>query len=125
MVHEIEYIDSESILVRRVRGRAEFTEIYNSWNDLIKNRKVKPALKGIINDFYEAELIMTLSDVKRLIKLFQEHPDIFNGIKIAVIIDSYKNIVFPMFGQKIVSNMEVRPFSTFEAAYNWIKGTVV
>jgi len=122
MIHEIEYIDNDSILIRKVRGRAEFSEIYCSWNDLIKNDKIKPVITGIINDFRDAELIMSITDVKKLITLFEEHTDIFGGLKIAVVVDSYKNIVFPIVGQKFTSKMEVRPFSTYEAAYDWIKG---
>ncbi len=122
MIHKIEYIDDDSIMVRRVRGKAEFSDIFCSWSDLIKNNEIKPAITGIINDFRDVELIMNIADVKKLITLFEENTDIFGGKKIAVVVDSYKNIFFPMVGQKFTSKMQVRPFSTYEAAYNWVKG---
>lgn len=124
MIHEIKYIDDNSILLRKVRGRAEFSDIYCSWNDMIKNGEISPGIKGIINDFHNAELIMNISDVKKLINLFEENSDIFGGKRIAVVVDSYKNIVFPMVGQKFASKMEVRPFSTYEAAYDWVSGLI-
>jgi len=122
--HKIEYIDNMTILLRTVRGKAEFDDLYCSWNDMIKNKEIKPEIKGIINDFHDAELIMNISDVKKLITLFEANSEIFGGKRIAVVVDSYKNIVFPMVGQKFASRMEVRPFSTFEAAHDWVSGLV-
>ena len=125
MIQELKYIDDNSILLRKVRGKAEFHEIYCSWNDMIKNGEIKPDIKGIINDFHNSELIMNIADVKKLIDLFEENYNIFGGKKIAVVVDSYKNIVFPMVGQKFASKMEVRPFSTFDAAYDWVSGLTI
>ncbi len=122
MEHEIKYIDDNSILLRKVRGKAEFSDIYCSWNDMIKKGELKPGIKGIINDFHNAELIMNIADVKKLINLFEENAEIFGGKRIAVVVDTYKNIVFPIVGQKFASKMEIRPFSTCDAAYDWVSG---
>jgi len=120
MKQKIEYIEDNTILVRRGQGKLEFSELYDFWVDLIENDRIDPKIKGIINDLQNAELVMNMADVKKLISLFEAHPDIFGGKKIAVVADSHKNIVFPMMGQKLTSKMQVRPFSTFSASLDWI-----
>ena len=120
MEQKLEYINEDKVLVRRVRGKADFDEIYCSWLDVISNYQVKPTTVGIINDFFGAELDMKIPDVKKLISLFESNVEIFGSLKIAVVVDSYKNIVFPMIGNKFSMKVNVRPFSTFEAALNWV-----
>jgi hypothetical protein len=120
MKQEIEYINDKMILVRKVRGKLDFSELYDFWVDLIENKKIDPGIKGIINDLRGSELNMTIPDVKKLIMLFEANSDIFLGKRMAVVTDSSQNIVFPMIGQKITSKIEVRPFSTFQAATDWI-----
>ncbi len=124
MKQEIDYIDNDTILVRRVKGVADFNEIYCSWLDVISEGNVKQSTIGIINDFHGAELKMKITDVKRLLSLFEDNLDVFGTLKIAVVVDSYKNIVFPMMGEKLSKKINVRPFSTFDAARDWIIGTI-
>jgi hypothetical protein len=85
------------------------------------NRSIKPGIIGVVNDIRDAELLMEVADLKKLIELFEEHIDIFGKTKMAVLVSSYKNIVFPMMGDKLTSKLNIKPFSTFDAAVGWIK----
>ena len=67
---------------------------------------------------------MKITDVKKLILLFEANIEVFGLLKIAVVVDSSKNIVFPMAGEKFSSIIDVRPFSTFEAAHNWVSNSI-
>ena len=124
MTISIRYTGDDKILVREARGRVTFSEIYNSWQDMISSRLLNASLIGIINDFRELELDASINDVNKILKLIDDNYDIFKNIKIAVVVDSYKNIVFPMMVEKISKKVIIKPFSTFEAAEDWIKGVI-
>jgi len=124
MNQSVKYIDDNKILVRTVRGKADFEEIYSSWKDLIKDGYFNSPVIGIINDFCGAELNVNISDMKRIKVLLENNPDVFKSIRIAVVVDSFKNIVFPMIVEKVSQQANVRPFSTFEAARDWILGVI-
>ncbi len=124
MEQKLEYINDDKILVRKVQGVADFDEIYCSWLDVISKNRVKPTTIGIINDFVGAELDMKIIDVKKLISLFESNIEVFGLLRIAVVVDSYKNIVFPMVGNKFSAKINVRPFSTYETAHDWVMGII-
>ena len=42
------------------------------------------------------------------------------NIKMAVISDSPKIIIYPILAEEQEDNLKIKPFSTFEAATNWI-----
>ena len=121
---KIKYIDEKRILVREIRGKADFEEIFFSWKELITDGYFNPPVIGMINDFCGAELNVDISDMKRIKVLLEENPEVFKSIKIAVLVDSFKNIVYPMVVEKVSKQATVRPFSTFEAARDWILGVI-
>lgn len=120
----IRYTDDDKILVREARGRVTFPDIYKSWQELITSGRLNDSLIGIINDFRELELDVTINDVNDILELIDENFDFFKNIKIAVVVDSYKNIVFPMIVEKISKKARIKPFSTIEAAEDWVKGII-
>ena len=120
----IRYIENNGILVREARGKVTFDELYVSWKDMITTEKLNASLFGIINDFRELEIDAKISDVNNILKLIDENIDVFKEIKIAVVVDSYKNIVFPMMVEKISKKAQIKPFSTFDAARDWILGEI-
>ncbi len=124
MEQRIRYIDGNKILVREIRGKANFDEIYCSWKNLIENNDFNPSVIGMINDFRGIELDVKISDVNKIKILLEDNPQIFKSMKIAVFVDSFKNIVFPMVVEKLSKKATVRPFSTFEAAHDWILGII-
>ena len=121
---KIRHIDDDRILVREIRGKADFSEIYGSWLDLIKNNSFKPPILGMINDFRGAELNVKVSDIDEILQMLKENRHILGSLKIAVVVDSFKTIVFPMIVEKTAKNVNVRAFSTFEAAHDWILGII-
>jgi hypothetical protein len=120
----IRYTGDNKILVREARGRVTFSEIYNSWQDMITSGVLNASLIGIINDFRELELDASINDVNKILKLIDDNYDIFKNIKIAVVVDSYKNIVFPMMVEKISKRAAIKPFSTLKAAEDWVQGVI-
>ena len=124
MTINLRYIDDGKILVREARGKLTFYDIYDSWLEMVNTGVLNSSLLGIINDFRELELTANINDVNRILELIEENIDTFQNIKIAVVVDSYKNIVFPMMVEKISKIARIKPFSTFEAAEDWMLGLI-
>jgi hypothetical protein len=120
----LRYIDDGKILVREARGKLTFYDIYDSWLEMVNTGVLNSSLLGIINDFRELELTANINDVNRILELIEDNIDTFQNIKIAVVVDSYKNIVFPMMVEKISKIARIKPFSTFEAAEDWMLGLI-
>lgn len=79
---------------------------------------------GIINDFYGVDLNMKINDVKKLTKLLEDNIEVFGALKMAVVVDSHKSIVFPIVADKFSAKVNIRPFSTFGYARDWILSIV-
>jgi len=79
---------------------------------------------GIINDFYGVDLNMKINDVKKMTKLLEDNIEVFGALKMAVVVDSHKSIVFPMVGDRFSEKINVRPFSTYESAHDWVLGFI-
>ncbi len=121
---DLRYIDDDKILVREIRGQVTFNDIFKSWNTLIEDGWVNSSVIGVINDFRDMKLKARITDVNVVLKLINNNIDTFDGIKIAVVVDSYKNIVFPMMIEKLSKKVKIKPFSTFEAAREWVLGVI-
>ena len=120
----LRYIDDDRILVREIKGKVTFMDIYDSWQDIVRDGWLNLSLIGIINDFRGMELNAEVSDVQEIINLIESNQNIFKGLRIAVVVDSYKNIVFPMIVERLYKKVEIKPFNTFEAAHDWVRGVI-
>lgn len=50
---------------------------------------------------------------------YMKKQDLLKKIKIAVVCDDPKTIVFPTLGSKIAEELRIKPFSTMDAAVSW------
>lgn len=108
------------ILIKKFNGEVNVNDIIESWEYLRKNEQlINTEIKGIINDLSDCELIMDMDSFKTLISYLKKQ-DFIKDIKLAVISESPKTIVFPILGEKNKSELKIKPFSTMEAAVNWI-----
>jgi len=121
MVHQLSYIENGSILIRNFHGTVQFSEIMESWIELIGHQKITDEIKGILNDFTGAELQMNINNLDQLMSTFMQYPDIFERIKLAVLMDTPKKIVLPILAEQKYPQFRIKAFSTYEAAIEWIK----
>lgn len=121
MNYSFQYIDNNSILIRKFEGDINFAEIYDTWNFLIENHYLDKVTNGVLNDFRKASFKFELDELKKLMNLFQNNPQIFNRIKLAVIMEKPENFVFPVYAEIHYPEFKIKAFCTEEAALIWLQ----
>lgn len=109
----------ESILIRKFIGKVSIKDIIDSWEYLHENKLIDKKIKGVINNLSGCELIMDMENFKTLIGYLKKQ-DYIKEIKLAVISDTPKTIIFPILGEEQERELKIKPFSTMEAAVKWI-----
>lgn len=119
MNYHVEYIYKDNYLIRKFTGDINFQAVLNSWQYLVEHDLGKEEYIGIINDFSDASMKMELEELQQLLNYFKLNSEIFKKLKLAVIMTTPENVVFPIFAQKI-SNFNIKAFSSLKSAEDWI-----
>ena len=107
------------ILIRDFSGQVAVRDIIGSWQILLEQNQITEATRGVINNITGCELQMDLESFKELISFLKSNEK-FRRIKLAVISDDPRTIVFPTLGEKREQELKIKPFSTLDAAEEWI-----
>lgn len=121
MEYILEYRSDSKILYRKFQGKVTFEEVMESWKDLVRNNKIGLQVIGILNDFTFAELIMDRENLAELMAFFQSHNEIFERIKLAVVMIIPETIVLPVLASQNYPQFKIEAFSTVEAAERWLR----
>ena len=116
---EVEYYEDKKYLTRKFKGSLTIEDIIESWEFIIESKLKMQKFDGIINDFSNADLKMNINDLEKLLNLFKQNFEIFRDLKLAVVMTSPENIVFPVLAEK-ESPFKIKAFSTFKAAEEWM-----
>lgn len=118
-----EYIKHErypkEILIRNFVNDVCVNDIIDSWKYLIENKLIDKSIKGVINNLTECNLFLDFNSFQILLSFLKEQESL-KGIKLAVICDTPGKTVFPILGGLETDELEIKPFSTVEAAVSWI-----
>lgn len=109
----------ETILIREFTGEISVDDNIDSWKYIEENKMINYQTKGIITILSECDLMMNLSSFDRLIA-FLKQQQFLKGIKLAVVCDNPKTIIYPILGENKHSILKIKPFSTLKAAVEWI-----
>ena len=107
------------IIVRKFEGIVRFKEILDSWKSLKGNQLITNKTIGIINDLSNCDLQLDMNDFASLITYLKSQEHLIH-LKLAVITDSPRAIVFPMLGETQEKTLRIKPFNTETAAVSWI-----
>ena len=121
MEYDVTYSSDSKILIRTFKGRISFSDVLESWDFLVRNDRIGPEVTGILNDFIYAELLMDRENLDQLMAYFQDHAEIFERIKLAVVMIMPENIVLPVLASQYYPQFKIEAFSTIEAAEKWLR----
>ncbi len=109
----------ESILIRDFDEEVSMKEIIESWEYLISENLINDSTKGVINNISGCALLMDMEGFKVVLD-YMKQQDILKKVKLAVVCDDPKTIVFPALGERMENELRIKPFSTMNAAVNWV-----
>lgn len=117
----IEYHENKKlrILIRIFKGTVTVTDIFDSWEYLIPNYLVNKNYLGVISDFRECNLQIGNDVCEQFERFFTDRLVVFKNLKLAQIIDT-PSIAFPLLFGIESTKVQSQPFSTLEAAMQWI-----
>ena len=121
MAYEYKYSSDSTVITKFFKGTIYFEELFEAWEELIHENKLDLPVTGILNDFTYAEVIMDRDKLGKLMDYFNARPDIFERIKIAVVMILPENIVYPVLASQNYPQFKIQAFSTVPAAEEWLK----
>lgn len=109
----------DSILIRDFTGKVNVHEIIQSWETLLEKQLITPQTIGVMNNLVDCDLEMDMGSFNILLEYLKEHKALAQ-LKLAVICNDPKTIVFPALGEHKESDLTIKPFSSEKAALKWI-----
>ena len=119
IIHKKYHLFPETILVREFEGTVSSKDIIESWEELIEKKMINSKLKGVINNLIECDLKMDIKSFNSVIMYIKKQKEL-KKIKLAVVCNSPRTFVFPILGEHRHKDLQIKPFSSIDAATNWI-----
>ena len=118
IVYDKKAYPSGTILIRTFEDHVEIDDIIQSWKFLLVNNMLSNDVIGVINNISSCDLKMDIDGFYQVVAYLQTE-DAFKRIRLAVICEDPKKIVFPTLGE-LIHDLKIKPFSTYQAAVDWI-----
>lgn len=115
-----EFDSNTGILFKYYFGTITIEDIHSSWEYAIQNNLIPPERIGFILDYRNATLRLPHLEYKEISNFYRQHPEIFEGYKIAIVTENPQDIVIPVLVREMDAGYLSRPFSTVDAAILWI-----
>ncbi len=112
--------DEKNIFFKEYFGKITFEDVVKTWDLLLENNQMPENIKGIVLNYLQAEMDMGPEAAEKIVKYYGNHPEAFIGKRIAIVTERPKDIIVPVLMREEVKEFEVRPFSTIDAACQWI-----
>jgi len=115
-----EFNSKTGILFKYYYGTITIEDIIYSWDFAIENKLIPKGVKGFILDYTEASFKISVDESDEIPKYYKKHPDIFNHCKVAILTVKPTDVVIPLLVKQKDDGYMSKPFSTLEAAIQWV-----
>jgi len=112
--------EQDGVIIRRFSGEVCIEEMIDSWNKLLATYTNLKDYKGILTSFLDAEIKYEDQNLNVMVDLLKGYLDQLKDLKIAVVMDTPMVTNTIIMSQKVKS-LQIRPFSTVDAAMKWIR----
>jgi hypothetical protein len=106
------------VVIRSFHGSVQVDEIIDSFKH-IQTHLFCEKVMGIVTNMEFAELQFNLMELQKVIGYINQVNELKN-MKLAVIVNTPQKTVFPIFAEAKTAETPIKPFSTVEAALEWI-----
>jgi hypothetical protein len=111
--------NKKTIIVREFFGDVEVSDVTESFKYIFKEY-AELNIVGIITDLTQANFNIGIKEFPKVLQFILQNKKSFS-LKMAVIADTPKKTVFPMLAQVRFKFLPVKPFTTMQAAIDWMK----
>lgn len=112
--------NSLKILFKYYYGHITINDIESSWEYAFKNNLIPKDTKGFVLDYTNATLDMKPDEHTAIADFYKKHIEIFRNYKIGIVTDNPKDVVIPILVETKDDGYESSPFSSMEAAIEWV-----
>ena len=117
---EYQFDSALGIFYKFYVGKITLEDIISSWKYAFKNNLIPKETKGFIVNYKNAKLNMKINEYVGIANFYKNNLDVFGNYKIGIITTNPKDIVIPILVESIDQGYESKPFSTNEAAIEWV-----
>lgn len=117
---EYHYDSETKIMFKKHFGRITLESIIDSWNVAIGNVQIPLGVEGYLLDLTDAELCLNRGQEKILVEYFNERRVYFEATSLAVVVNTPREIIFPIIAESIPKIFALKTFSTKRAAVAWL-----
>ena len=108
------------IFYKNYYGEISFEDLVASWEEVINQKLIPDNVKRFVINYKEATILFPPKHTKDIANFYNLHNDIFAQSKIAMVMETPNQVVFPQLIQEEDINFTVRTFYTSEAAVEWL-----
>nr|WP_321486758.1 hypothetical protein [uncultured Draconibacterium sp.] len=119
-VEKFEYEYKNCIVFKTYFGLISVNDVKESWLDAIEKDIFPADTIGFVLDYRAAHFDIEMGNYIEIATFLRQHLDIFGNKRIAIITENPDDIVYPMLIGFLDQGYESRPFSTMEAAIQWV-----
>jgi len=99
-------------------------DITSSWLYAFEKKLIPKETKGFIVDYRSSSMNFDPEMHTEIAKFYQQNIHVFGNQKVAVLTEKPKDVVISILVKEMDRGYESKPFSTMEAAVDWILSTV-
>ena len=116
---EVTIHEQNGVIIRRFSGEVCIEDMMESWKKILATYTNMKDYKGILTSFLDAEIKKDDQNLNVLVEFLKDYLDQLKNLKIAVVMDTPMVTNTIIMGQR-VNSLQIKPFSTIEAAMQWI-----
>jgi hypothetical protein len=117
---KVSFHEQDGVIVRHFSGEVCFDDMMESWNTLLTTYTSLKDYKGILTSFLDADIKEEDSNLNVMVDFLKGNLDQLKDLKIAVVMNTPMVTTTIILSQKVKS-LQIKPFSTVEAAMHWIE----
>ena len=117
---KVSFHEQDGVIIRHFTGEVCFEDMMKSWEILIASYNNLDQYKGILTSFLDADIKEEDSNLNVMVEFLKGNLDQLKDLKIAMVMNTPMVTNTIIVSQKVKS-LQIKPFSTVEAAMYWIE----
>ena len=108
------------IFYKNYYGNIEIEDLVASWEEVINQGLIPDNVKKFVINYKKATILFPPKYAVDIANFYKKHDDIFAKSRIAMVMETPKQVVFPRLVEDENVNFTIRTFYTMEAAVEWL-----